>query len=558
MMCIGLTIKFIGTIVDLFIPWILSHIIDNVVPTGSMKMIFLWGGAMVLCAVVAIVGNITANRMASKVARDTTKQMRHDLFEKISYLSCRQTDKFTIPSLISRLTSDTYNTHQMIGSMQRLGIRAPILLIGGMIVTLMLEPVLALVLIATLPLLAVVVYFVSTRSIPLYTKVQEAQDSMVRKVQENMIGVRVIKALSKSDYEINEFDKINAEVVRREQKSGMITSLSNPTMNLLLNTGLTAVIIVGAYRVNAGVMLPGKILAFLSYFTIILNSVMMINRMFVMLSKGIASGNRIAEVLDAEPELGTEEHETVKTDDHIRFEHVSFSYNKNEDNVTDIDFSLKRGQTIGIIGATGSGKTTIVNLLMRFYDPDKGRVLIDGRDIRSIPAEELHSMFGVAFQNDFIIADTIRENIDFGRGLDDKAIERAAAAAQAAPFIAEKEGGYDYELTVKGANLSGGQKQRLLVARALAASPDILVLDDSSSALDYKTDAALRSAIHKQYSDITTVIIAQRISSLKHADLILMLEDGNIIGKGTHEELLESTPAYREISDAQMGGALYE
>ena len=245
-MCIGLIIKFIGTIVDLFIPWILSHIIDNVVPTGSLPMVFIWGGAMIGCAAVAIIGNITANRMASKVARDTTRTMRHDLFEKISYLSCHQTDKFTIPSLISRLTSDTYNTHQMIGMMQRLGIRAPILLIGGIVVTLTLEPILALVLIATLPPLAIVVYVVSKKAIPLYTKVQEAQDTMVRKVQENMTGVRVIKALSKSGYETERFDEINAEVVKREQKSGMITSLSNPTMNLLLNTGLTAVIIVGA------------------------------------------------------------------------------------------------------------------------------------------------------------------------------------------------------------------------------------------------------------------------------------------------------------------------
>ncbi len=557
-MCVGLVIKFIGTIVDLFIPYILSHIIDNVVPTGDIRLILLWGGAMVLCAFIAILGNIIANRMASRVARDTTRAMRHDLFEKISYLSCHQTDTFTIPSLISRLTSDTYNTHQMIGMMQRLGIRAPILLIGGIIVTLTLEPVLALVLIATLPLLGIVVYTVSRKGVPLYTSVQEASDTMVLKVQENMTGVRIIKALSKSDYEIERFDKINAEIVRREQKAGVIMSLSNPTMNLLLNSGLTAVIVVGAFRVNAGLTQPGKIIAFLSYFTIILNAVMMVNRMFVMLSKGAASGNRIAEVLDAPVELQTEEHEKKQDDAHIRFDHVSFSYNKVEDNVTDINFDLRHGQTLGIIGATGSGKSTIINLLMRFYDPDSGTISINGEDVRSIDAKRLHDMFGVAFQNDFIIADTIRENIDFGRGLSDEQIERAAEAAQASDFIAEKEGGYDYLLTVKGANLSGGQKQRLLIARALAASPDILVLDDSSSALDYKTDAKLRQAIAARYSDLTTIIIAQRISSIKHADRIIMMEDGKVLGYGTHEELLKSTPAYREISEAQMGGGLIE
>ena len=557
-MCVGLVIKFIGTIVDLFIPYILSHIIDDVVPTGNVRMILLWGGVMVLCAFIAILGNIIANRMASRVARDTTKVMRHDLFVKISYLSCHQTDTFTIPSLISRLTSDTYNTHQMIGMMQRLGIRAPILLIGGIIVTLMLEPVLALVLIATLPLLSIVVYTVSRKGVPLYTRVQEANDTMVLKVQENMTGVRVIKALSKTDYETERFDKINAEIVRREQKAGVIMSLSNPTMNLLLNSGLTAVIVVGAFRVNAGLTQPGKINAFRSYFTIILNAVMMVNRMFVMMSKGAASGNRIAEVLDAPVELETEEHEKKQDDAHIRFDHVSFSYNKVEDNVTDLNFDLKHGQTLGIIGATGSGKSTIINLLMRFYDPDRGTISIDGEDVRSIDAKRLHEMFGVAFQNDFIIADTIRENIDFGRGLSDEQIERAAKAAQAADFIAEKEGGYDYLLTVKGANLSGGQKQRLLIARALAASPAVLVLDDSSSALDYKTDARLRQAIAAEYSDLTTIIIAQRISSIKHADHILMMEDGKVLGYGTHEELLKSTPAYREISEAQMGGGLIE
>ena len=551
---LGLIIKFIGTIMDLLLPWILSYMIDDVVPLKNVPRIVLWGGAMIACAAVALITNIVANRMASWVAQHTTEALRHDLFSKISYLSCGQIDGYSIPSLESRLTSDTYNVHQMIGMMQRLGVRAPILLIGGIFVTLMLEPVLALILIAVLPLIALVVYGVSRKGIPLYTKLQQGVDAMVRTVRENITGIRVIKALSKTDYEKERFSSVNEEVVRREKKAGITMALTNPLMNLFLNVGLTVVIIVGAFRVNGGLTQPGKILAFLTYFTIILNAMLSITRMFVMLSKGTATAERIREVLDTPEDLALVSSGDAAGGDHIRFDHVTFSYQKKEENLRDISFRLKRGETLGIIGATGCGKSTIVSLLMRLYDADAGEIRIDGQRVESIPPEVLHTKFGVVFQNDILFADTIAENIDFGRGLSRQQIEKAAECAQAMEFIRSLPEGFQHRLTAKGTNLSGGQKQRLLIARALAGDPEILILDDSSSALDYKTDSLLRQALAREYRNVTTIVIAQRISSILHADHILVLEEGQELGYGTHQELMDSCALYREISQSQMGG----
>ena len=557
-MSVGLTIKFTGTIMDLLIPWILSYILDDIVPQKDTTRIFIWGGLMVLCALVAVVCNVGANRMAAKVASMSTEKMRHDLFEKISYMSCRQTDTFTIPSLISRLTSDSYNIHQLVGSMQRLGVRAPILLIGGIMVTMTLEPVLTMVLVSTLPLLTIVVYLVSKNGIPLYTKVQEAVDIMVRKVQEFTTGVRVIKALSKSEYEKDRFNDINSDVVKKEQKAGIIMSITNPVMNLLLNCGLTFVIVIGAFRVNEGLTQPGKIIAFLSYFTLILQAMMSITRMFVMMSKGAASARRIASVLEDESEIDLLPPDHVDSEYHIEFNNVNFSYNKVSNNITDINFKLKKGETLGIIGATGSGKSTIINLLLRLYDIDGGEIRIDGDNIQSIPDDILHNKFGMAFQNDFLYADTLKENIIFGRDVDFSQLQLAAKSAQAIEFIESLNDKFEHELTIKGSNLSGGQKQRVLISRALAANPEILILDDSSSALDYKTDAMLRREIFENFKDTTTIIIAQRISSIMNSNHILMIDDGKCIGYGTHEELLASCEAYKEISDAQMGGELHE
>ena len=561
-MMLGFTFKFGGTIMDLFLPMLLSAIIDDIVPTGNRRNIYLAGLLMLVCSVLAIAGNITANRMAARVARDTTEKIRNDLFARISYLSARQLDAFTVPSLESRLTSDTYNIHQMVGMFQRLGVRAPCLLIGGVVITFLMEPVLTLVLIAVMPFIAVSVYLVTKRGIPLFNDQQVATDGMTRIVRENAQGIRIIKALGKESAERERFDGANRVLNRTEKRAALNMALSSPLMNLFLNFGLVAVIFVGAIRVNAGLSETGKIIAFTSYFTIILNAVMSVTRIFIMSSRGIASANRIGEVLDTPMDMEPDSAFDAPVPEDapkIEFDHVTFSYNGVKSDVEDVSFTLMPGQTLGIIGPTGAGKTTLIALLMRQYDVDSGAVRIDGRDVRSMRRDEISKKFGAAFQNDFLFADTIRTNIDFGRGLSDEELLRAAEYAQASPVIEEKRSGLDFELAIKGANLSGGQKQRMILSRALAGHPEILVLDDSSSALDYATDARLRLAIREHFGGVTTnVIVAQRISSILHSDLILVMEDGHITGRGTHEELLRTCPLYREISDSQMGGALLE
>lgn len=602
----GLMIKIVGTFADLGLPWVLAHILDEVVPLGEIRRVLLWGIVMVGLALIARTGNIMANRKASAVARDVTRTLRHDLFQKIEHLSGNQTDRFQIPSLVSRMTSDTYNIHGTIGMMQRLGVRAPMILIGGIIITATLEPVLTLVLLILVPILGTVVFVISRKGIPLYTKVQEAVDGMVRVVRENISGIRVIKALSRTDYERERFAKANETTVQRELKVGYVMSASGPAMSFLLNLGLTLVIIVGAFRVNSGASAPGKIVAFLSYFTMILNAVIMINRIFVNISKATASANRIALVLAAEEELpvevfmGTEpvlatdlEQETNsfvskrQTTDkkgkleeqkdvsdknkwnkgqsekipHIVFENVCFGYqNEAKDKekycIRDVSFSIAPGEGFGIIGATGSGKSTLLNLLMRFYDVSEGAIYINGKNVKEYTLEELRGKFGVVYQNDVIFADTIYENINFGRDISLEEVQKAAEHAGAAKFIAEKENAYEYKAAIKGANLSGGQKQRLLIARALAGKPEILLLDDSSSALDYKTDAAIRKTIREQYAKTTTILVAQRVSSVMQMKQIAVMEEGEIIGLGTHEELLATCPVYKEIYDSQMGSDL--
>ena len=549
---------------DLFIPWILAYVIDSVIPVGSLRLIFVWGGVMLVCSILAVSFNIIANRMASRVASDATQIIRHDLFAKTMYLSARQTDAFTKPSLISRLTTDTYNVNQMIGRVQRLGVRAPILLVGGVLFTMSLDPVLSSVLLLVMPVLAVVMVVVSRKGMPLYRKLQSSVDSFVCLVREDIAGIRVIKALSKMDYEKEKFDRINKMVVTCERNAEKTMAVLNPSMNMLLNLGLVGVIIVGAFRVNAGTSEVGKILAFMTYFTIILNAMMSISRMFVIINKAVASAARIDQVLSCEDDLAllgdktepeAENTDTVEADaeKEIVFDNVTFSYNKKEPNLKDISFTVRKGEMLGIIGSTGSGKTTLASLLMRLMDVDEGRVLIGGRDVRSFEKEELRSRFGVVFQNDTIFEDTIYENVRMGRQLGREEIVQALSYAQAEEFTQEKERSEGGMLDIRGANLSGGQKQRVLIARALAARPEILILDDSSSALDYRTDAMLRRQLKENFSGTTTILIAQRISSVMHADHILVLEDGEMIGYGTHEELLMGCAVYREISRSQTG-----
>ena len=550
-------IKFVGTMMDLVIPYILGYILDEVVPRCSadhITPVFFWGGLMILCAVVALFSNVFANRRIALFSTKVVKQIRRDMFDKVLSLSAAQTDAFTVPSLVARMSSDTYSIHNMLIMVFRAGVRAPILLIGGIAITLFIEPILSLTLVAILPVMALVVLHVSKKGIRLFKTKQKKVDRMVEKIRDTFTGIRVIKALSKVDYEKDSFWEINRDLSHSEEKANVTMAITPATVTLCLNLGMTAVVALGAVRVASGHSTPGQIISFMSYFTIILNATLVLTRIFTAFSRGAASADRLAEVLEEKEDLLLLPSAHPEEDaEYLEFQNVTFSYNKTTPTVEDISFRLKKGGTLGIIGGTGSGKSTLIQLLMRFYDPDKGRILLKGRDLRTIPPEELKKHFGIIFQNDFLMAETLKENILFGRDLSDEDLKLATESAQALSFIEAMNDGFDYTLTTKGANLSGGQRQRVLISRALAGNPEILILDDASSALDYKTDAKLRGALRENYKNATKIIVAQRISSIRDADLILVLEHGKICGMGTDEMLNETCEIYREIAESQMG-----
>ena len=566
----GMGIKLSATIVELMIPYVMEHLLDDVVPQKQLSGVLLWGFVMILLALTVRFLNVTANRTAIRVAKENILLIRRDLFHTALNLSGGQMDRIGLNSLISRMTSDTYNVQSFIQSMQTLGIRAPIMLLGGIAITLTMDTGLALILCVMAPVMIALVVFISSKGIPLYDKVQKGMDDIVRVMRENITGIRVVKALSREPHEMRRFSAANENTSRRDIRASITMALPGPVVTLFLNVGLTLVVIIGARRVNAGVTQPGVILAFLTYFNMILMGVMGLNRVFMLLSKANASAARIAQVCmmtDDLPRIGDEEAAKTDRDGYIVFDHVSFSYGGDSTGgssaafagstrqkcLKDIDFTVKKGGSLGIIGATGSGKTTIVNLLMRFYDADEGHVFVNGRDVRAWDTDDLRRRFGVVFQNDAIFADTIRENITFGRDIPDEGLDRALRDAMAADFVTAYDDGADHRAAIHGADFSGGQKQRLLIARALAGKPDILVLDDASSALDYRTDADMRRAIREHHGGATLIVIAQRVSSIMGLDQIIVMDEGEMIGKGTHEELLRDCPVYRDIHETQMG-----
>ena len=565
-----MAIKLLGTGTELLVPYVLEHLLDHVVPAASDAWpVVAWGLVMLALTLVTRFLNVRANRMSVRVARESTFGIRRDLFHTALNLSGQQMDQVGLPSLISRMTSDTYNVQNFVRMIQTMGIRAPIMLLGGIAITLTMDSGLAMILCVMAPVMIVLVAFVSWKGIPRYDEVQRRMDVLVRLMRESITGIRVVKALSKEDYEQRRYGEANTRMARQEVRASVIMSLPGPIVTLFLNVGLTLVVLVGARRVNAGQTAPGVILAFLTYFNMILMGVMGLNRIFMMMSKANASANRIAEVVEMPEELTplpAAEIAQAPSGDALIFDHVSFNYDadpsveahgqflgeERQQCLKDISFRVKKGGSLGIIGATGSGKTSIVNLLMRFYDPKQGHVFVDGQDVRAYDRDTLHRKFGVVFQNDVIFADTIRENVTFGREVSDRMLRRAAKDAMAQGFIEGYEEAYDHEAAIHGANFSGGQKQRLLIARALAADPEILILDDASSALDYRTDAELRRAIREHHGEATTVVIAQRVSSILSMDEILVLHEGEMIGRGTHAELMASCPVYQDIYRTQM------
>ena len=560
-------IKLIGTLSELLLPYILEYIIDDIVPLRDLKQVLLWGSMMFAVALFCRQFNVFANSRAISNAHQISYEVRQSLFEKTVNLTGDQFDTFTLPSLISRMTSDSYNVQSAVQQFQTLMVRAPILLFGGIGFALVMDREMAKIMIIIMPILILIIFIVSSRGIPMYTAVQEKLDAVVRIMRENITGIRVVKALSKEDYENRRFQKANEAMKKKDVSAAAVMAIPSPLMQMCLNVGLTLVVLTGASRVNQGLMKPGVILAFLTYFNMITMGVMGLNRIFMTLSKASASADRIDAVLQAKtPEPPVQEgKEETESREAVRFDHVSFAYGEGSGSAEDfageerenalenISFVLNRGESLGIIGPTGSGKSTIIHLMMRFYEADQGTICVDGQPVEAYDRRKLRRKFGTVFQNDMIFQDTLRENILFGREVDEKDISIAVNSAMAEEFIRSLEDGLEHKAAIKGANLSGGQKQRILVSRALAGKPEILILDDSSSALDYKTDAAMRKKIRENYPDSTLVMIAQRISSVMNLTNILVLDNGRCIGYGTHEELMKACAPYREIYEVQMG-----
>lgn len=543
-----LAIKTVSAFFELAIPRMLAIIIDEDVPRGDMSAVLKNGGIMLLLAILTFVFNVFGNRLSGKTTGKIARDLRHDLFVSTVHLDVAKTDDIGLSSLTARLTSDSYNVTNFLARIQRIGIKAPMMLLGGIIVTMTIDYKLSLILLIILPLVAFTVYIITKKSIPIYNEEQQILDSLVRRVDETASGIRVIKALSKIDYEKSRFERTSEELCNKELYSGKITSLTKPVNDFVFYMGLCLVIFIASFT-SKDSSTAGKLLAFMTYFTIILNNMIMMSRVFVQTSRAFASAGRIEEVLLSETALGNAEGVITEIEDFISFNNVSFSYNKKQKNIDNISFSVKKNQTLGIIGATGSGKSTLINLLLRLYDVDEGEINIKGRNIKNIPKEKLYGMFGVAFQNDFIPRESIYENVSFFRNKSSEEVNSAIKIAKA-DFVYDDEEGLLRQVATGGTNLSGGQKQRLTIARAIAGEPEIIILDDAFSALDYKTDFALRKEI-KSSLKTTTIIVSQRIASVMSADKILVIDEGRLIGEGTHEALLKDCMIYREIAEVQ-------
>lgn len=552
---IGMLIKFTAAICELIIPLLLERIIDVSVPAGDLSAIWRQGGMMLALAFGAVLCNITANRMAAWVSLEVTRTLRRDVYHRIETLSCAQMDQFSQATLVSRLTNDTYNVHQMFDKIQRGGIRGPMLVLGGLALSFLMEPVLALVMLLICVLTCFTIWSMTRRGIPYYKKAQESVDTVVRILRENTSGVRVIRALGQQMHERDRFEVSNTDACRQEQRAATAMAATNPLTGFLLSAGLTLVIIIGAYRVNAGLMPAGRIVTFLSYFSLIQTATIGLAKVFVKLSKGAASAQRLEEILLLPTEQPVERDESTYAGE-IGMKDVSFSYLGVESNLDCASFELKKGEMLGIMGAIGSGKTTLISLLLRLYDADSGVVWVGGENVNGQDRKDLNDRFGVVFQNSALLSGSIYDNIAFLRDISREDVLSAAKTAQAMEFISALPDGLEHHVDIRGGNLSGGQKQRLNIARALAAKPEILVLDSADSALDYRTAASLYAAIRRDFPDMTLVVITERVAPLRNADRILLLEDGRIAAQGDHHTLLETSHRYRRIVELQEGGAV--
>jgi len=549
--------KMLEAIFELIVPLVVAQIIDIGISTADKGYIFSRCGILIALAVIGLVCAISAQYFAAKAAVGFATQLRSALFAHIQKLSFADLDEIGTSTLITRMTSDVNQLQSGVNMVLRLFMRSPFVVFGAMIMAFTVDVKAAIIFVITIPLLSVVVFGVMLVTIPLYKRVQASLDRVLGKTRENLTGARVIRAFGKEEDEIKEFNESNEILTNVQLLVGRISALMNPVTIVIVNIATICIVWTGANQVFAGVLTQGEVVALVSYMSQILVELVKLANLIILITKAVACGNRVADVLERQPSIQADKTDSVQTDisaPMVEFKDVSMTYDKSsEEALSNISFQVKRGQTIGVIGGTGSGKSTLMHLIPRFYDVSKGSVCVEGVDVREYPLAQLREKVGIVQQKAVLFKGTIAENLRWGNeDATEEELWRAIELAQATDVVKGKEDGLSHMVEQGARNLSGGQKQRLTIARALVKNPDILILDDSSSALDFATDARLRSALSDIAGEHTIFIVSQRTSSVQHADQIFVLDDGEMVGIGTHTELLESCEVYREIYDSQF------
>lgn len=552
---LGPIFKLTEAILELFVPLVMASIIDVGIANGDVRFIIGHGAVLLALGAVGLACALTCQYFAAVCAHGFGRSLRKDLYRHVFSLSEEQCGKIGTDSLITRLTNDVTQVQTGVNMFIRLAVRAPFLTIGSIVMAFTINAEIATIFLISTPLIILVLYLVTKKSLPQYTEIQKGQDAIARLAGENLEGARVIRAFSKQEDEIRDFRKAGDDLSAMTVRVGRLSALLNPVTSVIVNLAIAAIVWAGGRTAYSGGIEQGEIIALVNYMTQTLLALIVLANIIVVFTKALAGAKRISAVLETESSMQwTQENATAEqTADSIRFENVIFTYpNAGEKALEHLDFSLQKGQTLGIIGGTGCGKTTAARLLCRAYDVTEGAVLIDGVNVKEMRPDTLHQNISIVPQTARLFTGTVRSNLTLGsKEIKDEELWRALRIAQAAEFVQGKKGGLDEEVREGGKNFSGGQKQRLAIARAVAKNPQILILDDASSALDYATDAALRRALREETKEMTVVMISQRAAALEHADRILVLDDGCQCGFGTHEQLLKECSVYREICRSQ-------
>lgn len=554
---IGPIAKLTEAVFELIVPIVMSKIIDVGIANGDTHYVLKMGGVLLLLGVLGLCFALICQYFASKASQGVGTALRNDLFRHINTLSAAEIDKIGTSTLITRINSDVNQVQLSVAMLIRLAVRAPFLIIGSTVAAIMIDPTLSVIFLAATPLLAAVLFFIMKYSVPFYKVIQQKLDKVTLITRENLSGARVIRAFSKQKHEEDRFENAADELAGISMSVGKISALLSPLTFVIMNTAIIFIIWFGGKRVYVGDFTQGEVIAFVNYITQIMLAMVVLANIIVIFTKASASAARIEDVFGTKPSVvqGTDSEITLdRTKAAVEFKNVTFSYNKGSEKAVldSIDFTVEPGQRVGIIGGTGSGKSTVVNLIPRFYDADSGEISVFGNNVRAYSFAQLRSVVSVVPQRSVLFSGTIRDNMKLGnKNISDDDIRYALSIAQAAEFVEKLENGLDYIIERGGTNLSGGQKQRLAIARAVAAKPDILILDDSSSALDFSTEAKLRHGLNT-LGDTAVITTTQRVSCVMHCDKIIVLDDGKVVGTGTHDELMNSCGVYKEICASQL------